>query len=467
MNKSLIALLFIALQGLWPSLCRAGAGLGAPAPALPVATQSSTWHYCVDPDWPPFEQVDAQGQHVGIAADLLHAVAKASGVTLTLLPTANWDESLEASKNGRCQVLSFLNRTPKRDEWLNFTEPLLTDENVFITREEHPFITDLAALSGQTVVLPKGTSVEERLRREFPGLKFMLVDSEAQAFAAVNARRADLTLRSLIVAASTIKRGGWFNLKIAGQLPGYGNQLRMGVVKSQPGLRDQLNLGVAALTPAQRSAIVDKHIQLVVTTGIDPRPLWALGGVLLTVLLTSAYWIRRLRRVNAELKRVSVTDALTSLQNRTGFEPLYQKELSRSRRHGQALSVVLADIDWFKRINDEWGHPVGDRVLLQMGALLRDSARACDTVFRWGGEEFLILCPETSAGQVLQLAERLRAITQAHDFGLGRPVTLSLGVSTLNAQDEAGHQFEQVDAALYQAKAQGRNRVVVAGVAQG
>jgi outer membrane protein OmpA-like peptidoglycan-associated protein/ABC-type amino acid transport substrate-binding protein len=169
--------------------------------AVPSAPLSRVVTFCVDPDWPPFEQIDAQGQHIGIAADLLRLVAQRSGLTLQLLPTKDWDQSLAASQAGRCELMSFLNQSAKRDGWLLFTDPVLVDENVLITREEHSYVSDLAALAGETMVLPKGTSVEERLRRDFPNLKIVQVESEAQAFKLVSERQADLTMRSLIVAA--------------------------------------------------------------------------------------------------------------------------------------------------------------------------------------------------------------------------------------------------------------------------
>ncbi|OQW89514.1 MAG: diguanylate cyclase [Rhodoferax ferrireducens] len=422
--------------------------------------------FCVDPDWPPFEQIDAQGQHVGIAADLLKLVAHRSGMNLQLVPTQNWDDSIAASQAGRCQVLSFLNQSPKRDAWLVFTDPVLVDENVVITREEHPFVPDLAGLSNEILVLPKGTSVEERLRRDFPNLKIVLVDSEAQAFKMVSERQADLTMRSLIVAADTIKRQGWFNLKIAGQVPGYGNRLRIGVLKSQAALRDRLNQGVASISAIERQKIIDQHVAIQMVTAVDYTLIGWLAAMLAAVLLTSVYWISRLRRVNAQLKVLSTHDALTGLRNRSGFDALYENELERSRRQQQALSVVLLDIDFFKRINDGHGHPVGDRVLQEVAYLLKQGARTIDHVIRWGGEEFLLLCPSTSTEQAQALAERMLQATRQHDFGLGQPVTLSAGVATLELHDAPGQMFEAVDAALYQAKTQGRNRVVLAQVAK-
>jgi signal transduction histidine kinase len=112
----------------------------------------------------------------------------------------------------------------------------------------------------------------------------------------VSERRADLTMRSLIVAAYTIKRQGWFNLKIAGQVPGYANLLRVGVIKSQPQLRDALNKGVASITPMERQHIIDQHITINATTQIDYGPLKLIVGVFALVLITSLFWLAKVNR---------------------------------------------------------------------------------------------------------------------------------------------------------------------------
>lgn len=269
--------------------------------------QVGTVHFCVDPDWAPFEVIDDTGHHVGIAADLLALVAKHTGLTLRLRPTRDWPESMEAAKAGRCQLMSLLNQTPDRDEWLIFTQPILTDANVIITREEHPFVVDLKSLGGQTMVLPKGTSVEERVRRDFPNISLTIVNTEAEAFQQVSDRRADMTLRSLIVAAYTIKREGWFNLKIAGQVRGYGNQLRIGVVKSAPMLRDILDKGVASISATERQQIIDKHITITQTASVDHGLVIRLVAVFALILLTSLFWLRKLNRLNTALKTSEVS----------------------------------------------------------------------------------------------------------------------------------------------------------------
>ncbi len=97
--------------------------------------QAGALKMCVDPDWAPFETLNSQGQHEGIAADLVQLVAQRVGLRLEHLPVKNWEESLAASKGQRCQVMSFLNQTPNRDAWLIFTSPIFSDPNVIITRE--------------------------------------------------------------------------------------------------------------------------------------------------------------------------------------------------------------------------------------------------------------------------------------------------------------------------------------------
>ncbi|MBU4438260.1 MAG: transporter substrate-binding domain-containing protein, partial [Firmicutes bacterium] len=219
---------------------------------------------CVDPDWIPYEEIDASGKYSGIAADLIDLIAERSGVTLELVPTDNWEASLDESQVGGCVVLSFLNDTPVREGWLVFTNTYFTDPSVLISREDHPFIANLSDLYGETMALPKGTSTEERIRREYPNIGIILVDSEVDAIKMVENRQADMTLRSMTMAAYTIKQEGFFNLKIVEDLPDYTNNFRLGVVNSQPMLRDILNKGIATLTPQEVQKIVNQYVSITV-----------------------------------------------------------------------------------------------------------------------------------------------------------------------------------------------------------
>lgn len=288
----------------------AGAAASALALEAPIAFTAEEKAYidhvgtikmCVDPDWAPFEVINAQGQHEGIAADLVQLVAQRVGLKVVLHPVKNWDESLAASKATRCQIMSFLNKTPAREAWLVFTDPIFFDPNVIITREEHGFIADAKGLQAERVALPSGTMVEERVRRDFPNLKLVPAASEPDAMRLVSERQADLTIRSLIVAAYAIKKEGLFNLKIAGQIPEYTNQLRIGVLKDEVVLQSILNKGVSTLTPQEREAISNKHVSINVQHGIDWTRVYVLLALLLVATLAVVYIQRNNRRLRLAL----------------------------------------------------------------------------------------------------------------------------------------------------------------------
>lgn len=414
---------------------------------------------CVDPDWVPFERINESGAHEGIAADLLALVAQRTGLRFELVRTGSWEESLEATAHGRCKVLSFLNSSPKREQWLLFTEPLLNDPNVFITREEHPYILDLAGLRGETIAVPAGSSVEELLRSHYPNLAVLTPESEKEAIAMVAERKADLTMRSLIVAASTIRKEGLFNLKIAGQLPEYANHLRMGVVKGEPVLRGILDKGVRSIEPQEREQIINRHVTINVQMGVDYGLVAKVAAGLLLALGAVLYWTLRLRALNGELRRVAQTDMLTGLYNRTKLDDLLRQEFERARRYARPLALVILDIDRFKTVNDELGHLMGDKVLQAIARTALQNIRITDRLGRWGGEEFLVICPEAALADALVVAERIRLGVATAAFPSGRRHSISAGVAALTPGDSVDSLLQRADTALYQAKNSGRDRV--------
>jgi len=162
---------------------------------------------------------------------------------------------------------------------------------------------------------------------------------------------------------------------------------------------------------------------------------------------------------NKELERLAVTDRLTGLFNRLKLEQVLDEELSRSKRYASSFALVLLDVDKFKSVNDTYGHPVGDQVLMDMARLLADGSREVDVVGRWGGEEFLIVCRDTEAIGAAALAEKMRLSIASHTFAVVGSKTSSFGVSAVRADDTIKDMVARADSALYRAKEAGRNRV--------
>ncbi|HKJ70329.1 MAG TPA: PAS domain S-box protein [Gammaproteobacteria bacterium] len=164
-----------------------------------------------------------------------------------------------------------------------------------------------------------------------------------------------------------------------------------------------------------------------------------------------------------ELTRRATTDALTGVPNRPHFEQHLDREMAKAARYGRGLSLIMFDLDHFKGVNDHNGHEVGDEVLRQAVTVAWPLLRGSDLLARWGGEEFMVLASETGGEGALGLAERLRAAVEAHPFpGDGEDLTASFGVAEFQADDTPGQLVRRVDAALYRAKRQGRNRVETA-----
>jgi diguanylate cyclase (GGDEF)-like protein len=164
-----------------------------------------------------------------------------------------------------------------------------------------------------------------------------------------------------------------------------------------------------------------------------------------------------------EVFKLTITDGLTQVNNRRHFDETLEREFLRARRHTRPLSLLVLDIDYFKRVNDQFGHLAGDHVLRELAGLVQGRVRRDETVARYGGEEFVVLLPETPIEGAVSLAENLRARIEAHSFvfqGVTIPVTVSVGCAEASDADKTAQElFRRADEHLYKAKGGGRNRV--------
>lgn len=165
------------------------------------------------------------------------------------------------------------------------------------------------------------------------------------------------------------------------------------------------------------------------------------------------------RQAIKELEELSVTDPLTSIYNRRKFNELLNREVERSKRYKTGLSIIMCDIDHFKKINDTFGHDVGDNALKVFSNKINENIREVDMFARWGGEEFMILMPNVNIEGASSLAEKLRRIIEATEVKKITSFTASFGVTDLNEDDTTESFIKRVDEAMYKAKESGRNKV--------
>lgn len=256
---------------------------------------------CVDPDWEPFEILDKKGQHIGIAADIIKLISTKLGIEIKVIPTKSWEESVEFSKTRKCDLMSFLNQTPQRETWLNFTEPIFNDPNVIIGRAEDKRIDDLSKIKA-SIAIPKETAMYERFQKDFPNLVIIPVNSEDEAFKFVEEKKADLTVRSMIISAYTIKEKGYFNLKILNQPANYENYLRMGIRNDNLILKDILNKAINTITKDDIQNITNKWVAIKYERVEDYTYLWVITTILLIILIFFLYRQYLLKHTNNFLK---------------------------------------------------------------------------------------------------------------------------------------------------------------------
>ncbi|HEX5710572.1 MAG TPA: diguanylate cyclase [Sulfuricurvum sp.] len=163
--------------------------------------------------------------------------------------------------------------------------------------------------------------------------------------------------------------------------------------------------------------------------------------------------------LNDEIKRIAMIDNLTGIYNRHKFEELFTLEAERARRFSLPLSLLLIDIDHFKSVNDTYGHDTGDEVLKQLVSIVQAHIRKLDVFARWGGEEFLVLCPSTDLENIHVLANKLRLEVESSEFPKVANLTISIGISTFVKTDSFSDLFKRADQGLYLAKEGGRNQV--------
>ncbi len=161
------------------------------------------------------------------------------------------------------------------------------------------------------------------------------------------------------------------------------------------------------------------------------------------------------------VQKIAKTDHLTGLQNRHSYINFFEYELSRTTRSGEPLSLIVFDIDDFKKINDTFGHDVGDLVLKELSKIIKDSIRKIDSVFRIGGEEFTIITPYTTSEQAAVLAEQVRKSVEKHKYKKVNEVTISMGISQYDSGDTIETIFKKADDAMYRSKRSGKNRVTI------
>lgn len=442
-----------------------------------AAVNAVTIPYCVAPDWMPYEGID-QGKHVGISSGFLELIEEQTDWQFQLVPTDSWQQTLAYLKQQRCVFTTMLNYTPRRAEFLYFSDIYSRSPNVLVSRREQPFLQNMEQVGDRSLAIPRGYRLLDYVRQNYPKIRIILAETEQQGLEMVSSGEADLFIGSMYSINARIQQSGLFNLKIAAWA-GPEEQFRMAVTENSKWMLPELNRLLAQISDDYRARLYRQWSNIAVLKQTDRGLTWQLLVVVTLVfgaLLARYRWISKYNReltaknqqleklrnqlleTNRELEFISTHDPLTKLYNRHYFHRHFAPEHRSDAMQGHT-SLIVIDIDFFKDINDRHGHSVGDSILSDLASLFMEGAREIDLVARWGGEEFMIVCPDTDCVQARHLCERLASAMTVYPFSAGVRLSCSFGLTELKPGESIWSAFDRADQALYRAKSEGRNRI--------
>jgi polar amino acid transport system substrate-binding protein len=433
--------------------------------------------YCINPDRYPIEYLDDQDVHQGISSDLLKLVSLKVGETVTLHKTSNWQDSLTALRNNECDFVPLVSFNSKYSNDFDFSPTVISLPIVLVTESSHPYIDNMEDYSDANFAIPRDFIESSEFQKYYPKAKLIAVDSIEEGLAKV--RNGDVFGYVDLITSVLyhLQRSGELDVQVSSSMP-WKQNFMMGYNKGQPELGSILTKAVNAISASEVKRIQTQWMATKHETVVDYKFIALVCTVSLLIILLVLYFYQKIRSANKQamialvnlqktkqeleitnqrLQQLSMTDHLTQLYNRAKLDAEMSKELHKAERYGRTLGMILLDIDYFKQVNDGYGHQVGDEVLVEVTQCLTSSVRQTDTLGRWAGEEFIVLCPDADRHQLISLAERLRHRVEHLKLVAGPKVTISLGLTMSKEGDDRLAIVKRADVALYEAKNNGRN----------
>jgi len=425
---------------------------------------------CIDPSWPPYSEL-YKDEHIGISADINRLIAKQLPIPIQIVKTKNWTQSLEFVKQRKCDILDLAIQTPLREKYLNFTTPYVKVPLIIATRLDVTYIDRFDDLKDKILVIPKGYAFVELLKEKYSYLNIIETENIGDGLELVKEGKAFGYIGSLPSVAHAFKENFTGELKITGKFDfdiGMGSAVR----NDDKTLFTIIQKVINSVPESEINHIVTKWINIKFESKTDYKLVGYILLIGIFIILIGLYYYKKLYKMNQkllsleeELLKQAHIDPLTGLFNRRHFIELAKSIMKLALRNNSDTSVLMLDIDKFKNINDLYGHHVGDDVLTAFSLVLQKSGRKSDIICRWGGEEFVILLPETCKEKAFYLAEKIRKTIERTtvDIEKNKPLnfTVSIGISHIDIINDKSidNAIDRADKALYKAKESGRNKV--------
>jgi polar amino acid transport system substrate-binding protein len=410
--------------------------------------------------WPPFNfYSDHDDFHLqGIAVDFWKLIAKRTGMHTAYVSSPTWSGVLDAIKTKTADVTLGTSVSSDKEPYALFSKPYASFPNVIVTNKTIDFIPGLDALNGKRVAIGQGYSISSIISAHYPKIVIVDVEDTREGLELLSSGRVDAVVDILPVVAYLINDEHYLDLKISGTTE-FNFDVRMMIRNDYPELKSIVDKAIDGISVAERQKIFNRYIAVTYENRVDYSWVYRIAALAAVIILIFMYRQYEMGKYNKRLLKIATTDPLTGLTNRIRLdEKLVECHQSYQRTHRPYL-VIMIDLDNFKRINDTYGHLVGDKTLVHFAQIVQGSVREMDLVGRWGGEEFLIICPETNINGADHLAMKIQELINAYDFPHIHTLTCSFGLSECYEADRIEDVVGRADDALYRAKEEGRNRI--------
>lgn len=453
---------------------------------------------CIDPNWLPYEGFDQQGKHIGLNTYFINIFRKQLPIPIEIVQTSSWSQSLQFARQRKCDLLSLAAKNKEREKYLNFTAPYLVTPLVLITQPYAPFIDDFTYLQNKKIGVPKGYYQGELLQEKFPEIIVVEVDTTIDGLEKVVKGELYGVISELSAVSDLLQSRFLGQLKVSGQFE-QKSELGIGVRKDDPVLLQIFDKLVNNLSEETKQEIADKSHAIKYEETFNYKLLWRALFVLLciTAIFSYRHWLltnlnkklnvkiiektKALQELNESLEgkikertqkiedakklleNVAFKDNLTDIFNRHYLFETAPLLLTLSDEMQEPLSILFIDIDYFKKINDTYGHLVGDNILKFFVENTREILRSGDVFVRFGGEEFIVLLPKVNLEESLIVAEKIRRCVEQNHYqtdDLEIANTISIGASQYLHPETLEKLIGRADSALYRAKENGRNQVL-------
>lgn len=401
----------------------------------------------------------------GIADDVWNLLLTKVLLSSEVKSIKNSELAREKVHEDRNTIKLVLNEKDHENKKVIFSQPIKTYKYAIVTRNDESFIFNTNLLSGKPVAIRKDATINSLIKLQYPNINFIEVDNIKVGLELVANGEAYAAIELLPTIIYNIQQNMLSNIKISGTTE-YTFDLRYMINQENTVLKNIIDKAISKINKKELQAIEDTYFQVRYDEATDHSLIYKVGVPLLFFVLIFAFYNIRLRKeiqkrkiIEQKLYNAATTDKLTQAYNRRKIDSTFKGKIELSERYGRPLSIIFYDIDNFKKINDVYGHSLADTVLQDLTKLVQLHIRSTDYLGRWGGEEFLILLPETNLEQSSVIAEHLKKHIERYPFKIGQQVTCSFGVTDYKEDDTQESMLSRVDELMYYVKRHGKNAI--------